>query len=85
MAKKKEPEDLRSKEIRILFTEGAYNRLLAQAEILDVPATTWCRAVVMEKVAAFEIAHANIPLQKALDEMTKLMKETSQMVDDQRK
>ena len=47
------------KELRILFTPEAYERLERQAELLDVPASTWVRSLVMEKVTAFESATAN--------------------------
>lgn len=47
------------KELRMLFTPDAYDRLERQAALLDVPASTWARAIIMEKVTAFESATSN--------------------------
>ena len=37
------------KELRMLFTPEAYERLERQCALLDVPASTWVRALAMEK------------------------------------
>ena len=74
------------KELRILFTPEAYERLERQAQLLDVPASTWVRSLVMEKVTAFEAATANAQALVKMDGLFKqLSLEFTSSVDDYRK
>ena len=61
------------KELRMLFTPDAYDRLERQAALLDVPASTWARAIIMEKVTAFESATANSQALARMDGFFKQM------------
>ena len=47
------------KELRIVISAEALERLERQASLLDVPPSTWARAIIMEKVTAFESATSN--------------------------
>lgn len=46
-------------ELRIMFSVPAMERLKRQCALLDVPPSTWVRALVMEKITAFEAVSAN--------------------------
>lgn len=71
------------KELRILFTPEAYERLERQAELLDVPASTWVRSLVMEKITVFESATANAQALVTMDGMFKqLALEFTSLIED---
>ena len=79
-------ERLEKKELRILFTSEAFDRLERQAQLLDVPASTWVRALVMEKITAFESAIANAQVASKMDGMFKqLMIDFEGMTEKNRK
>lgn len=79
-------ERLEKKELRILFTPEAFDRLERQAQLLDVPASTWVRALVMEKITAFESATANAQVASKMDGMFKqLMIDFEGMTEKNRK
>lgn len=79
-------ERLEKKELRILFTPEAFDRLERQAQLLDVPASTWVRALVMEKITAFESATANAQFASKMDGMFKqLMIDFEGMTEKNRK
>lgn len=79
-------ERLEKKELRILFTPEAFDRLERQAQLLDVPASTWVRALAMEKITAFESATANAQVASKMDGMFKqLMIDFEGMTEKNRK
>ena len=79
-------ERLEKKELRILFTSEAFDRLERQSQLLDVPASTWVRALVMEKITAFESATANAQVASKMDGMFKqLMIDFEGMTEKNRK
>ena len=74
------------KELRILFTPEAYERLERQCALLDVPASTWVRALAMEKITAFEAATANVHALRSMDGMFKQLElDFSAFVEESRK
>lgn len=61
------------KELRIVISAEALERLERQASLLDVPPSTWARAIIMEKVTAFESATANSQALARMDGFFKQM------------
>ena len=61
------------KELRIVISAEALERLERQASLLDVPPSTWARAIIMKKVTAFESATANSQALARMDGFFKQM------------
>lgn len=68
-------ERLEKKELRILFSPSAFERLERQADLLDVPASTWVRALVMEKITAFESATSSTQISTQMNNFLGNMKQ----------
>ena len=72
-------------ELRIMFSASAMARLKRQCTLLDVPPSTWVRALVMERVTAYEAATANAMMQSTLEALGGLIENMNGGVEDFRK
>ena len=75
----------RNKELRILFSEDAMARLERQCELLDVPPSTWARALIMEKVTAYEAATANAMMRPVMAMLGDFVGGMTEEMEDYRK
>lgn len=75
----------RTKELRILFSDEAMLRLQRQCELLDVPPATWARALIMERVTAYEAATANAMMRPMMEALNGFVGDMGQEMEDYRK
>lgn len=69
------------KELRVVLSPEAYERIVAQAKQLDQTPASFARQIVMEKVVALEMAGSGGGMLRAMAEMQK----TTERMEEQRK
>lgn len=82
---KREPSRPKSREMRVVFSPGAYERILLQAVRIDQTPASFARQVIMEKVIALESAGANSDSVSTFAGLQELMKEMTKEISGEAK
>lgn len=69
----------KSREMRVVFTPGAYERVLAQAIRIDQTPASFARQIIMEKVILLESAGANADVVSIFGKMQETMAELEKL------
>jgi len=69
----------RSKEMRVVFTPSAYERVIAQALRIDQTPASFARQIIMEKVILLESAGANADVATIFGKLQETMTEIERM------
>lgn len=77
--------DDEKRELRITISESAYARLKRQCDLLDVPPSTWARALIMERVTQYEAASASAMMRPVMEALGGLIVNMDEEVEEHRK
>lgn len=72
-------------ELRITMSASAMARLKRQCDLLDVPPSTWARALIMERVTQYEAATASAMLRSPMEALGNLIASMGEEVEEHRK
>lgn len=72
-------------ELRITMSKSAMDRLKRQCELLDVPPSTWSRALIMERVTAYEAAAASALMRPVMEALQGFVGNMEEEMEDFRK